>query len=1012
MQARVLSLYSSVGVATLIAAAQVALVTPAMASDAGVMDRRVTFDIPSQPLDLALLQYSRQSGVQVIASSDVVANKSAPAVYGGETPRRALDALLRNAGLTFSVSGDNTVAIKVAEKSVGNRRSASVVPAAMASPPPPSPAASSETVASPAQPQLQEIVVTATRQSETVNRVPLSMTASTEKMLEQRGIKNVSDLVGDVPALTLSQNTSGVANIAIRGIANATGNGTSPTTGFYLDDTPLQKRNTGSLAGYSNNGTPLPPLFDLQRIEVLRGPQGTLFGGSSMGGTIRYITPPPSLTTYSTLARGDVSHTKDGDVNYEAGVAIGGPIVKDKLGFRVSVWGRHDSGFIDFIDPLTGLERFHNANSQNTKLIRASLLWAPTDRLHLTLAYFGSRLTSASMGSGPTNNGGAFTLPTKEPVVAPTLCFNTSAVTQARPSISPVPVDCNSPGVTYTRPGFTYGPYNLKPYDFLAGYDLSPGKTTISIPTLTADWDAPWFTLKSITSLLSDRTSANYHGTGTQAAAVVDAFYGPAPPSQVFPQGGRFRTGLPAQSSIPTYGIDAGPIFDPSIADNKRDGFVQELRLSSSEGARPLSWVVGAFYSRIKTKTRYRSYESADAISRAFYGISSAQRYGQPDLIDCNLGSCHPIFNTGWQDLRDTERAAFGELNYWLWNRLKLIAGARVARTQFDYDFVGYGPVTGQNQPGPGNGTMQRNSTKETTVTPRFGAQFQIDPNNMVYTTVSKGFRAGGVNPPLAVALCNTGLVPFGLTTADLPQTFEGDSVWSYEGGAKVKAFQGRVQMNASAYQVDWTNVQLATNISGGCGGTFISNVGAARSRGVEFDGTARFGKLLANFSVGYMNAKYTQTSTGPVGAGATATPLVVAIKGQPFPVPRWTLGLGGRYDFGEIGRVRPYARADWRYTSSYVNAYPGTPGYSPDIAKGVATSRVALRAGAEFGDFDLNVYATNVFNNERGNVTGGRAGCTPATGAACTAYASYNPFYTTNWGLPRQVGLQVTYRH
>ncbi len=128
--------------------------------------------------------------------------------------------------------------------------------------------------------------------------------------------------------------------MSIRGIRQTSS--TAATTGFYLDETALQKR---AAAGFgSQNGTPVPPLFDLERIEVLRGPQGTLFGGGSEGGTIRYIQPEPGLTDYSSYARAQWMQTKGGDPSYEAGVAVGGPIVDDKLGFRASVFARKNGG--------------------------------------------------------------------------------------------------------------------------------------------------------------------------------------------------------------------------------------------------------------------------------------------------------------------------------------------------------------------------------------------------------------------------------------------------------------------------------------------------------------------------------------------------------------------------------------------------------------------------------------------------------------------------------------------
>src|SRR3954467_1055092 len=198
---------------------------------------------------------------------------------------------------------------------------------------------------------LEEVTVTATRVSDSVNRVPLAVTAQTQRALDQQGIRTIADLEATVPSLRLNgQEGSGLATVSIRGIRQTSA--TAATTGFYLDETALQKR---AAAGFASvNGTPIPPLFDLERIETLPGPQGTLFGGGSEGGTIRYIQPEPGLSHYTSYARAQWMQTKDGDPSYEVGGAVGGPIVQDKLGFRASVFTRDNGGYIDLTDYRTG----------------------------------------------------------------------------------------------------------------------------------------------------------------------------------------------------------------------------------------------------------------------------------------------------------------------------------------------------------------------------------------------------------------------------------------------------------------------------------------------------------------------------------------------------------------------------------------------------------------------------------------------------------------------------------
>src|SRR3954471_4227120 len=141
-------------------------------------------------------------------------------------------------------------------------------------------AAFAQAAATPNANALEEVVVTATRQTSTVNKVALSVSAVTQKSLDQQGIRNVADLAQQIPGFSF-RTTGGDNNpqLTIRGIGgNAIGgtSGSAPTTGVYIDDIPLQKRNANGLL--TGSGTPTPLLYDLDRIEVLRGPQGTLYG--------------------------------------------------------------------------------------------------------------------------------------------------------------------------------------------------------------------------------------------------------------------------------------------------------------------------------------------------------------------------------------------------------------------------------------------------------------------------------------------------------------------------------------------------------------------------------------------------------------------------------------------------------------------------------------------------------------------------------------------------------------
>jgi len=229
--------------------------------------------------------------------------------------------------------------------------------------------------------------------------VPMSVEAFGQEKLDQEGLRSVDDLTRVAPGVTFLRNgmsSSGNYNdedsdISIRGIDSTAG---AATTGIYVDDTPIQTR-------HLNFGTvnPYPQLFDLDRVEVLKGPQGTLFGAGSEGGTVRFITPEPSLTTYSGYARAEYGHIEGGGNNYEAGLAVGGPIIDNVLGFRVSASFREDGGWVDrvtYVRPpstiedgatvYTGIPVINgtaekNTNWHDTQTFRAALKWQPIDGL-------------------------------------------------------------------------------------------------------------------------------------------------------------------------------------------------------------------------------------------------------------------------------------------------------------------------------------------------------------------------------------------------------------------------------------------------------------------------------------------------------------------------------------------------------------------------------------------------------------------------------------------------------
>ncbi len=228
---------------------------------------------------------------------------------------------------------------------------------------------------------LEEVVVTAQRRAETVMDVPISLSAYSSEALTQRNIRDLDDIARSTPALvSVSGNEFGWGNVAIRGITSP-GAGAA-TTGFYLDDVPLAQRNDDLGASVS------PHVFDLERIEVLRGPQGTLYGGSAEGGALRYITPSPSLSESSLNIGAEVASTSGGDLTSQYSVIGGMPLIDGELGIRAGIFYRDEGGYIDRADRTTGEVIDEDVDSTTTLAARVALAWQATDALTVTPSVF------------------------------------------------------------------------------------------------------------------------------------------------------------------------------------------------------------------------------------------------------------------------------------------------------------------------------------------------------------------------------------------------------------------------------------------------------------------------------------------------------------------------------------------------------------------------------------------------------------------------------------------------
>lgn len=756
-----------------------------------------------------------------------------------------------------------------------------------------------ETAQSAANAGIEEVVVTATRRAETLDKVPISISAFTDAKMEELDVKSFADLARFTPGVTFDDDSK---NISIRGIDSSAGTG---TTGIYIDDTPIQIR----VLGLNSNNT-LPTVFDLDRVEVLRGPQGTLFGAGSEGGTVRYITPQPSLNDYSGKAHTEMSVTEDGRPSYEQGVAFGGPIIDDELGFRVSAWARRDSGWIDRVNDQTDAVTRPDSNGTDTYVVRGALAWEPIPNLRIT----------------------------------PAIDYQN----RQQHDIDDYWVGISDPGAGEFRSGtpdtmadkdrYYLASLNIA-YDF-SGMSLISNSSYFNRTERVGGYSGTLYNLSFFQQSLNVAQQVADNGPSYQ--------YG-ADPAGVACSPGQCRTDLYPLLTPTGINLPGMPNYiAQNHISNVQHDVTQEVRLQSSDPNARVIWVVGFFFSYNTQESREEINDpELPALTQYLWNESMLQLWGEnllpngDDYINDTLG-------------HDRQIAGFSDVTYALTDTLKITAGIRYAFTHFDFTNFADGPQNFGPTGGPGH-------KDETPLTPKGGVNYQVTPDDMLYATVAKGYRIGGANPPIPEQECAADLTTLGI--AATPSSYSSDNVLSYEVGAKDKFFGGQIETSESAYHIDWNRIQQSVYLTS-CGFRFTTNLGPAVSDGFDFEGQAHIGDAIElDAAVGYTDAHYSASSQMQ---GADPSGAVIVFKGDSLGVSPWTLALGAEYDFSIRGRDG-FIRADYEFASRddrlTPSRQPGSGTYDPNLVPDPATNFVSMRAGTTIGDWDFALFMQNVLN-------------------------------------------------
>lgn len=718
--------------------------------------------------------------------------------------------------------------------------------------------------------QIEEVLVSAQRRDEAISKVPISMSAFTQDTLDDLNVGSLSDLAGIVPGLLIphpdTTNNSSSA-IAIRGIFSG---GNTPTTQLYIDETPIAIR---EMRQGGPSGSFFPTVFDLERVEVLRGPQGTLFGSSAMGGAIRFITPQPNLKESSGYAKAEFGSTDRGAPSYAGGVAYGAPIVEDKVGFRASAWYNVDGGYIDNVDPYTQQMVKRNSNDSSAFAGRVAFTFAPGDRLSITPAVFFQRQHIE----------------------------NLSAV--------------------WVRPDFGY--------DVSGDAPSQPSDDKIAIPSLALKYELDRMVFQSDSSYL-DRDFDTYDDTSQLLPAIFDNQILVTPP--------------------------AYQIWQHQLGGSR--AWQQQFRLTST-GDSKLQWVVGAYFRHARETLDQRVTPNLSPMTQALYGADSQAIFGLPDYV--RDGVAYTQYTTF--ETTDEQRSLFGDLGYQLTGHLKLNLGVRVERSV----------VKDQTQflAGPFGGSALGRliilpDEKATPVNPRASVTYQFNDQHMVYASAAKGYRSGGAN--LAANLTRPSCVAVlqSLGIEGTPITFDSDSLWSYEAGAKNLMLDGRLSLQTSVFRINWKDIQTAYNEQG-CS-TFTINRGAATVDGVEMQfAVVPLEGLKIGGNISYVDATYDKAEFGVPNNGV---PRLIYGEDKLARVLPWTAALNAElsWNMGALwSGARSYIRADYRWQDQAPAGNPAAADYNPyqDRFRDPSFNELNIRIGAKRANLDISAFINNATNSD-----------------------------------------------
>jgi iron complex outermembrane recepter protein len=726
----------------------------------------------------------------------------------------------------------------------------------------------------------EEVTVTAMKREgeDTVFSTPVSIAAPTEEVLRERGAETIEAVASNVANFAVQNLGPGQSQVSLRGVSS----------GQIARDQPGPKEEVGEYLDESVISfllfTPDISLFDMDRIEVLRGPQGTLFGSGSLGGTVRYVTNQPELGVNRVFAELSGSTISDGNQGGSVKVGFNAPM-GSMTAIRFAGYYDRFAGYQDAVQPDGSVDE--DVNTGDRFGGRVAVAIAPSDSVTITPRFVYQKVEADGWNRTDIYN-----------ILA-------NPFTTTRP-----PVHLGE------RQLFTQIPEPYTDEFWLGDLKLNINFGEVSLTSITSYTHRDIDVVRDATALTSSITR--------EVLGVSEA----------------------------VYTIDA-PLDDVT----KAHGWTEELRFSG--GRNRFRWVAGGFYAD-STKTY-----AQDLIVAGFTAATGIPSQGLRAPTD------HLFFSDLSYDT--TQWALFGEGTFSVTEKFDVTGGVRYYNFTDDKEQIFDGLFGNDN-----NGTSlvsQPGTTEADGFAPRFIASYKVTENTNLNAQVSKGFRLGGINDPLNVPLCTAqDLIVFGGRPG-----FKDETAWNYEIGSKSRLLGGRGLFSLSGFYVDIKDLQVVVT-AGSCSSRLVFSVPKARSVGGEVEfALAASDNFDFAVSAGYNDSQIRSDVRDGTGA------IVSGIEtGERLPsVPYFQFAGTATYQQPISDQFHGYVTAAYQHVGSRftqvgdnllgslnLNSFganniggpftQSTFTYNPELP---AYDIVNLRLGVRFSNFDIAIFANNLFD-------------------------------------------------